>query len=497
MAGSPTAVPHLLHNQVVRAIRSRALLQPGQSVLVAVSGGPDSVALLSILHDLAPAWKLSLTVVHGNYGLRGVESDEDATFVTALCRRLNVPCLVRPLHVREREPGASSSLQARARELRYRLFRNLAQELPVDRVALGHTADDQAETVLLRMLRGAGLRGLAGMPYTRERLFIRPLLGVTRREILSYLAAVGLSYRSDSSNAKSVYLRNRVRQEVLPVLESLAPAATRLLARQADIVRADDELLDRLAARRLRRVMRRGDPNTIVLDRAAFRRHPTALQRRMLRLAIRGLAPASAGPRSDQILSILASLASRQSGKAWHVGPVVVTCDQGTVGVASRSARPLPSGAKGTSPHGGPVPDPEVVTCGSLPSVASWSPTGEVVRLRPVTQARGRALLKHPSSATALFDADHLLLPLTIRSWQPGDWFVPVGMGGRRKKLQDYFTDAKLSRSVREHIPLLLSQEQIAWIVGQRIDARFAATASTTRFVLASVTGPVRRKGVC
>lgn len=497
MAGSPTAVPHLLHNQVVRAIRSRALLQPGQSVLVAVSGGPDSVALLSILHDLAPAWKLSLTVVHGNYGLRGVESDEDATFVTALCRRLNVPCLVRPLHVREREPGASSSLQARAREVRYRLFHDLAQALPVDRVALGHTADDQAETVLLRMLRGAGLRGLAGMPYTRERLFIRPLLGVTRREILSYLAAVGLSYRSDSSNAKSVYLRNRVRQEVLPVLTSLTPSVTRLLARQADIVRADDELLDRLAARRLRRVMRRGDPNTIVLDRAAFRRHPTALQRRMLRLAIRGLAPASAGPRSDQVLSILASLATNRSGAAWTIGQLIVRSGQGTVEVTVRSGRaPVPE-PDGVSRKDATVAASEVVTCGSLPSVASWSPTGEVVRLRSVTQARGQALLKHPSSATALFDADRLLLPLTIRSWQPGDWFVPVGMGGRRKKLQDYFTDAKLSRSVREHIPLLLSQEQIAWIVGQRIDARFAATASTTRFVLASVTGPVRRKGVC
>jgi len=497
MAGSSTAAHHPLHHQVVRAIRSRTLLQPGQSVLVAVSGGPDSVALLSILRDLAAGWKLSLTVAHGNYGLRGVESDEDASFVAALCRRLNVPCLVRPLHARAREPGASSSLQARARELRYRLFRDLAKELKVDRVALGHTADDQAETVLLRMLRGTGLRGLAGMPHTREHLFIRPLLGATRQEILSYLDAVGLSYRTDSSNAKSLYLRNRVRQEVLPLLESLAPAITRLLAREADILRADDQLLDRLAARSLRRVIQRHNTTTIVLDRAAFRRQPTALQRRMLRLAIQSLAPASAGPRSDQVLSILASLATKQSGKAWLVGPVVVSCDQSTVGVACRSAQLLPAGQKGVSPHDRMVPGAELVTCVSLRSTTAWPSTGEVIRLRPVTRARGLKLLRGPSSAAALFDADHLLLPVTIRSWRRGDWFVPTGMAGRRKKLQDYFTDAKLSRSVREHIPLLLSQEQIAWIVGRRIDARFAATASTTRFILASVTGPVRRKGVC
>lgn len=497
MAGSSTAAHHPLYHQVVRAIRSRTLLQPGQSVLVAVSGGPDSVALLSILHDLAAGWKLSLTVVHGNYGLRALESDEDASFVAALCRRLNVPCLVRPLHAREREPGAASSLQARARELRYRLFRDLAKELPVDRVALGHTADDQAETVLLRMLRGTGLRGLAGMPHTREHLFIRPLLGATRQEILSYLAAVGLSYRIDSSNAKSLYLRNRVRQEVLPLLESLAPAITRLLAREADILRADDQLLDRLAARSLRRVIQRRDPSTIVLDRAAFRRQPTALQRRMLRLAIRALAPASAGPRSDQVLSILASLATKQSGKAWLVGPVVVSCDQSTVGVACRSAQLLSAGQRSASPNDWMVPGSELVTCVSLRSTTAWPSTGEVIRLRPVTRARGLKLLRGPSLDAALFDADHLLLPVTIRSWRRGDWFVPTGMAGRRKKLQDYFTDAKLSRSVREHTPLLLSQEQIAWIVGRRIDARFAATTSTTRFILASVTGPVRRKGVC
>ncbi|MBS0171317.1 MAG: tRNA lysidine(34) synthetase TilS [Nitrospira sp.] len=497
MAAPPTAVHHPLHNQVVRALRARALLQPGQSVLVAVSGGPDSVALLSILRGLAAAWKLSLTVVHCNYGLRGIESDEDAAFVAALCRRLKVPCLVRSLRVRDPEAGASSSLQARARELRYHLFRDLAKELQVDRVALGHTADDQAETVLLRMLRGAGLRGLAGMPHSRERLFVRPLLGVTRREILSYLQTVGLSYRTDSSNAKPLYLRNRVRQEVLPLLASLAPAATRMLARQADILRADDQLLDRLAARCLRKVTQRRDATMVILDRAAFRRQPMALQPRMLRLAIQALAPASAGLRSDQVLSILASVGTKRSGHAWEVGPVTVISDQGTVEIMLRAERPLPSVPGTGSPSGAPVRNSEEVTLHSLPSTASWLPTGEVIRVRPVTPTRGLALLKHPSSAAALFDADRLTLPLTIRSWRRGDWFVPTGMAGRRKKLQDYFTDAKLGRSMREHIPLLLSHDQIAWIVGRRIDARFAADASTIRFIVARVTCPVPRKGVC
>ena len=136
---------------------------------MAVSGGSDSVALLSILHQLAPSWNLSLTVVHCNYGLRGVESDGDASFVSAFCRRLELPCHVRRLAVTRGEAGGTGSLQARARESRYRLFRELAGALGADRVALGHTADDQAETVLLRMLRGAGLREI-GRESCRERV---------------------------------------------------------------------------------------------------------------------------------------------------------------------------------------------------------------------------------------------------------------------------------------------------------------------------------------
>ncbi|ULA61463.1 MAG: tRNA(Ile)-lysidine synthetase [Nitrospira sp.] len=493
MAGSSTALQHSLRNKVAQALRARALLQPGQSVLVAVSGGPDSVALLSVLHELAPAWSFSLTVVHCNYGLRGAESDGDASFVIELCRRLTLPCIVRSLSIPGRGPGRSNSLQARARELRYRLFRDLSAELGVDRVALGHTADDQAETVLLRMLRGAGLRGLGGMPHSRGNLFVRPLLTVTRREILSYLETKRLSFRTDSSNAASVYLRNRVRHELLPVMRSLAPAAVRLLARQADIVREDDRLLERLADRRLVRATLSRDSQTIILDRGALLAQHAALQRRMLRQAMQALSPSVGGPRGDVLLSLLASVSTRRSGGSWKVGSLVVTSEQGQVRITvGASAR------RETEAHLQPASSIplQAVTQSALPCTLPWPPTGALIRITMVTRERGRALLKTPSPTVAIFDAEQLSLPLTARSWRPGDYFFPAGMAGRRKKLQDYFTDAKLGRSMREHIPLLLSREHIAWIVGQRIDARFAATASTTRFILARVTHPVRRKGV-
>ena len=496
MTGSSTGIHPSLYKQVIQAIRARNLLSPEQRILVAVSGGPDSVALLSLLNSLAPVWNLSLTVVHVNYGLRGAESDGDASFVAALCRRFKLPCLIRSLAIPPAEVGRSLSLQACARDVRYQLFRELVDELGIDRVALGHTADDQAETVLLRMLRGAGLRGLTGMPHIREGLFVRPLLGVTRCEILSYLETMELSYRTDSSNAKSIYLRNRVRHELLPVMQSMALSTIKLLARQADILRQDDRLLDRLAAQRLVRSIQSRDGNEIVLDRAILLAQPVALQRRMLRQAMQALSPSARGLRGDMVFSILSSLASKRSGGSWNAGSLVVTCEQGEVRITMASSCRV--GAEDTHKVATSCPSgaADVATVLALPSTLSWPVSGRRIRIRAVTRERGLALLEKPFPTIALFDAEQLTFPLTIRSWRPGDWFFPVGMAGRRKKLQDYFTDAKLGRSVREHIPLLLSQERIAWIVGQRIDARFAATASTTRFILARVTHALRRKGV-
>jgi tRNA(Ile)-lysidine synthase len=216
----------------------------------------------------------------------------------------------------------------------------------------------------------------------------------------------------------------------------------------------------------------------------------------MLRQAMQALSPSARGLRGDMVFSILSSLASKRSGGSWNAGSLVVTCEQGEVRITMASSRRVaPEDAQDVA-ISSPARAADVVTVLALPGTLSWPVSGGRIRIRAVTRERGLALLEKPSPTLALFDAEQVTFPLTIRSWRPGDWFFPVGMTGRRKKLQDYFTDAKLGRSVREHIPLLLSQERIAWIVGQRIDARFAATASTTRFILARVTHALRRKGV-
>jgi tRNA(Ile)-lysidine synthase len=279
-----TARPALL-TELVRTVRQHELFVPGQHLLVAVSGGPDSVALLSLLHRLVQSWRLTLTVVHCNYGLRGAESDGDESFVRNFCQERHLPLVThRPLLVKCRQ---RSSLQAMAREARYAFMRELAHEVEADRIVVGHTANDQAETVLMWMLRGAGMTGLAGMPYVREDRVIRPLLASTREEVLAYLDQEGLSYRRDSSNEKPLYHRNRIRRELLPVVMKLAPAAVRLLQRQTDVLREDERYLEQVTSDLVRRLVSRASGGEQQVDRQAFIELPVALQRRLVRAILR------------------------------------------------------------------------------------------------------------------------------------------------------------------------------------------------------------------
>ena len=262
--------------------------------MVAISGGPDSVALLSILHQLRSRWKLTLTAIHCNYGLRGAESEEDQRFVESLCHSLVVPLHVRRAHIHT--DRRTASLQAEARDIRYRLMQEVRTMSGADRIAVGHTADDQAETVLLWMLRGAGLTGLSGMPAIRDDAVVRPLYEATRREILTYLRTAGVSYREDSSNAKPLYLRNRIRREVIPLLTRLVPSSTTALCRLADLCRADDHYLDQEVTVRTASAVKWDPTGAWTLDRRTLVDLPLSLQRRCLRQLLRRSDPQQRPP---------------------------------------------------------------------------------------------------------------------------------------------------------------------------------------------------------
>jgi tRNA(Ile)-lysidine synthase len=439
------------------------------------------VALLSLLDRLRSGWSLTLTAVHCNYGFRGSESEGDHEFVTTRCRELGIPLHVRRIKLPARPK--QSSLQAEARNLRYQVFSEIAGLCGADRIVLGHTADDQAETIVLWLLRGTGLTGLSGMPAARDGTIIRPLYETRRQEILTYLQDSGLQFRADSSNAKPLYLRNRIRHELVPIVNRLAPGSLGALCRLADICREDDRYIDDQAASVLSTIVTWESECSWTIDRAQLLMVPRALQRRGIRNLIRKSLHQqyTLGLRTvDQIIRIAAKA---EPGSRLDVGG-------GHLTVTDRHLRFVP--------HNEPIiasdRDRSVRLQHHLtvPGSLTWPGTGQRLQVQPPVSSHAPARLKR---YRIVVDADRISQPLMVRSWSPGDRFQPCGMHGHSRKLQDFFTDLKIPRSVRSRIPLVVAPEGIVWVVGYRQDQRWVPTAATEHRLVFTVSDLPLREG--
>ena len=484
--GSRSAARPALLNQMVRTVRQRTLFVPGQHLLVAVSGGPDSVALLSLLHHLAPSWHLSLTAVHFNYGLRGEESDGDESFVRAFCHERQIPLIVQEpvLHKSRR----NSSLQAAARDARYASMRQLAHDVGADRIVVGHTANDQAETMLMWLLRGAGLRGLVGVPYVREGIIVRPLLASTREDVLAYLDMEGVSYRRDSSNEKPLYHRNRIRKELMPVLTRLRPAAVRMLQRQADVLREDETYLEHVVDDLMSSVVSGDEKGHQRLDRHGIGTLPAALQRRLIRQVLRRCDEQGRAPSLQVVDTVRHFLMKGRPGTRLALRSGLLIQKQGYAELI-RPVNRRPTGA----PDAGRASNAELPV--AIPSVVYWGRRNYRFEVQVMTCGEATQLPTMQSASRALFDAHRFSGPLVVRAWRAGDRFFPKGMRGRTKKLQDLFTDLKLEREERQDIPLLVAPEGILWVVGHRQDERFLVRDSTTSCMVVTVTVKGEREG--
>ena len=457
-----------LLRRVAESVKRRRLIERGDHIVVAVSGGPDSVALLSVLHALAPSWRLSLWVAHFNYGLRGGESDEDAVFVRRLCERLNIAYLCERLVLTE-DVYKGRSLQEAARDARYAALLRMRASLGANKVAVGHTLDDQAETVVMWMLRGAGTTGLAGMPSLRLP-FIRPLLTVGRKDVLSYLSEQGLDFREDSSNAKPIYLRNRVRHDLLPLLKQFNPAILQVLTRQADILCEDNRCLDTIAEEQCARVAREGTGQGWVVDRTDLLALHLAVQRRVVRKVVQRTTGVTRGPSFATVTLLLERVVHGDSGSCATLRHVNVSREYDQILFQPRDGMPRETVVTSALPVALPVP-----------FTASWPLTGQRLKADLVHCSQLVELCSTESSMQAMLDADCLTLNLEVRAWRPGDRFHPFGFNGHQKKLQDFFGDLKVPRSERGRIPLVVAPEGIVWVAGYRTDHRFLVTDSTRR----------------
>ena len=451
------------------AIRRSGMLRGGEAVLAAVSGGADSVALLDLLRTLAPELRLTLHAVHVHHGLRA-QGDADAAFVRGLCAELDVPFHLERVAVRREPPW--EGLEAEARRARYAAFREVARRVGAGRVATAHTANDQAETVLMRLLEGAGPRGLAGIAPVRG-IYIRPLLGALRADIEAHVRARGLGWVEDASNRDPRFLRNRIRHEVLPLLaEDLEPGIVLRLARSAALVRSLVDDFERIAARELPRLGRRGAAGW-VLSVADLARLPGEAAAETVRQAARDLGHSGAlrGYAQKALRGLLLPGAARG---ALRSGGVTVERSGRWLRVGQGR---LPALAAHEFSVPGELPLPEV---------------GLVLEARCFERAPAYAVPREP--ARAAFDADLVPARLHVRGRRRGDRFAPFG-GPAERRLKSFLIDAGVPRWERDRVPLLEMESDIIWVAGLRRGRAAPVGPGTRRILEVTVRSPLAGSG--
>ena len=462
-------------DSVRRTVRSHGLLPPGSRVAVALSGGADSVALLFALRELAGAEGFRVVgAAHVNHQLRGADSDADAQFCRDLAGGLEMPIEIEQVDVGQLARDSGTSIEHAAHTARYAFFERAAARLEATAVAVAHTKDDQAETFLLRLLRGAGPRGLSGM-HPRAGLVVRPFLETPRADVRDFLRARHLAFREDASNADLGIPRNRIRHELLPLLDTrFTPGIVEVLDREAAIAREDADYLDEAARAAAARLISRS-ARAVELDAGALLAEPPAIARRVIRLAQQMAAGPGRFVGFDAGETVRRYVVSKGTGQLDLPGHRVNR--RGHLVVLTRSqGREKPAPAADFAyqleiPGRVAVPEAACAISADMKTVPIGRSAGELWHLA------GR-------SDEAVVEAGRLAAPLSVRNRRSGDRFRPLGLHGR-KTLQDFFVDAKIDRFERGITPVIVdSAGRIVWVAGLALAEEFRVTNATKDVVI-------------
>lgn len=456
--------------KVRRFIKQHRLVTGGEKLVVAVSGGPDSVCLLHILWKLQKELDIELHVAHLNHQLRGAESDADAAYVADLAQRLGVPATVESHDVRAYQSQHRLSLEEAAREVRYSFLAQTAAEIGAARVAVGHTADDHVETIIMHLLRGSGTRGLRGLrPVSRRQsgddslVILRPLLDLTREETTAYCRRHRLVPRADTSNLSPEPFRNRIRHKLLPELQKYNPQVTEALLRTARIAADDLAFIDKEVAR-LRDKVTYAEKGSVIIGKKEFTALPSALKRHLLRAAVETLLGNLKDIEAGHIENIMDAL-DKPAGKAIGLpGGLNFTIEYDRYVLAPDPAALCPF----------PVLEDETeLNIPGRTTIPGWD-----IEAAVISPSATKGVGDTTEDFTAYFDYEKTGDKLTVRHRRPGDRFQPLGMD-RPKKLNEFMIDARIPQAWRRCIPIVCSPELILWAVGYRIDERVKVTGDT------------------
>jgi tRNA(Ile)-lysidine synthase len=465
---------------VLRTIRRDALIAPGGRVVVALSGGPDSVALVHLLRELEAGGHLTLAgLAHFNHQLRGADADADEAFCRGIAAEWSLRIECETADVRAAAARDGRSIEDAARTLRYAFLERAADRLGAAAIATGHSRDDQAETFLLRLLRGSGPRGLAGI-LPRAGRVVRPLLDVSRADLRAYVAARSLAFRDDASNADVRIPRNRIRHELLPYLErEFSPGIAAVLAREAVIARQDEAHLQAAAIDLASSIVLSSGEGTeeSEVDAVALTSTPPALAARVARMALQTRAPGGFVG-FDQVERFLHFAASARTGaalslpgqRAVHDGRRVVLAPE----PPRRRNRDLTANRVFANSFSFPL---------SIPGEVRLDKQGWVIAAEQV-DASAAAGDQASGALSVEVAAAAVRLPLVIRSRRAGDRFRPSGLG-HRKKLHDFLIDRKIPRETRDLLPLVVDgEDRIVWVVGHSVAEDFRVTGASRGVIL-------------
>ena len=433
--------------------------------MVALSGGPDSVALVHLLRELERAGELALAgLAHFNHQLRAADADQDEAFCRAMAGRLRLPIEVGRGDVRALALDEGRSVEDAARVARYAFLEEAADRLRADAIAVGHSRDDQAETFLLRLVRGSGSRGLASI-LPRNGRVIRPMLDISRDELRDYAGERNLPFRTDATNDDQAIPRNRVRHELLPYLErEFSPGIAGLLARAAAVAREDDDCLQAQAIELARSIVLVTEDGIEVDCARLMALHP-ALAARVAQQALR--ASSDAGFIGfDHVERFLEFAGQGRPGTMMSLPG-----QQATHRGARVALGPEP-------PRGGGAPAANSFDFSlSIPGEVTLSRQGWAIGVEPLPAGEPGLEFRTGRGGAVVVALAPLALPLRVRGRKPGDRFAPLGLGGQRKKLQDFFVDRKIPREKRDSLPIVVdADDRVVWVVGESIAEDFRVT---------------------
>jgi tRNA(Ile)-lysidine synthase len=474
MPASHKGYKNKLLRTVKQTITTYGMLKPRDSVLIGVSGGPDSVALFHLLLTFAPRFPLRLGVAHLNHCLRQNDSDRDAEFVASLAGRFDIPCYIHKTNVRKYQIENKLSLEEAARRVRHSFLNDVAEKNRFNKIALGHHFDDNAELVLMNLFRGSGPLGISGIPPVRDGKIIRPLLQSNRSEIIAFLDQNGLKYISDTSNRDTRFLRNRIRHDLIPLLKtSYNPKISQSLNRLASIIRSEEEWIEGIIHPLFEKAALSIQDGQIALSVSILNAIHVAAQRRIFRKTISKIKGDLRRIRLTHIDSVINLLKYGPDYGNIDLPDRIRIQRKGDVILFFREKSTLrnmdvKSDRAEMFSFEYPIAKPESIFIKEISAHIKFTEMGQ----------KDLPDLCRAGQNTGFFDRDALSFPLVLRNFRHGDRFTPLGMTGTQK-IKNFFIDKKVPRKERTRCPILLCRGKIIWVAGYRIDESVKVKSST------------------